>query len=58
MVDTLINFMLGPFEVIGDFYFDYQIIFNTLVVGFALYKIGFSKKSKSQHHAEEHSTRI
>lgn len=50
--------MLGPFEVIGDFYFEYQIIFNTLVVGFALYKIGFSKKSKSQHHAEEHSTRI
>ncbi|UJL47400.1 hypothetical protein KFZ58_05805 [Virgibacillus sp. NKC19-16] len=44
MVETMIDFMLGPFTAISDFYFEYQIIFNTLIVGFALYKIIFNKK--------------
>ncbi|MBM7600119.1 hypothetical protein JOC34_002510 [Virgibacillus halotolerans] len=44
MVNTLLDFMLGPMRAIGDFYFEYQMIFNSLIVGFALYKLIFSKK--------------
>ena len=40
----LLDFMLGPFRAIGDFYFEYQVTFNTLIVGFALYKIISNKK--------------
>lgn len=44
MVDMMLDFMLGPFRVIGDVYFEYQVIFNTLIVGFALYRIILGKK--------------
>ncbi|SDC68621.1 hypothetical protein SAMN04488112_11369 [Melghirimyces thermohalophilus] len=43
MVNTFLDFILGPFRAISDFYFEYQLIFNTLIVGFALYKLIFSK---------------
>nr|WP_254901278.1 hypothetical protein [Tuberibacillus sp. Marseille-P3662] len=44
MVDALLDFMLGRFRVISDFYLEYQMIFNSLVVGGALFKIVFSKR--------------
>lgn len=44
MINTLLDFMLGPLRAIGDFYFEYQMIFNSLIVGFALYKLIFSNK--------------
>ncbi|WP_430790510.1 hypothetical protein VBD025_06650 [Virgibacillus flavescens] len=47
MVESMLGFMLGPMEVIGDIYFEYQIFFNTLVVGFALYNLIFRGKNKA-----------
>ncbi len=46
MVDTLLDFMLGPLRGISEFYFEYQLIFNTIIVGFAAYKLFFSKKKE------------
>ncbi len=51
MVDALLDFMLGPMRVIGDVYFEYQIIFNSLVVGCALYSIIFKGKGTQQSSA-------
>lgn len=45
MVEMMLDFMLGPLRGITDVYVEYQIYFNTLIVGFALYKILFSKKN-------------
>lgn len=53
MVDTMLDFMLGPMRAIGDFYFEYQVIFNPIIVGFALYKIIFSKKKQNKETVEE-----
>ncbi|MFC7321757.1 hypothetical protein [Halobacillus campisalis] len=39
MVDALLDFMLGPMRGIGEVYFEYQAIFNTIIVGAAIYKI-------------------
>lgn len=50
MVDAMLEVMLGPLRGISDFYLDYQIYFNTIVVGFALYKI-LSNKKKIQETA-------
>jgi len=44
MTDTFLEFMLGPFRSIADFYFEYQMTFNTIIVGLALYKLVFNKK--------------
>ncbi|MDC3411927.1 hypothetical protein NC797_02550 [Aquibacillus sp. 3ASR75-11] len=46
MVETLIDFMLGPFRSISQFYFEYQLIFNSIVIGVGLVKM-FSKKKES-----------
>lgn len=46
MINMLLDFMLGPFSVIGDFYFEHQVIFNTLVVILALYKVIINKKRR------------
>lgn len=51
MAEAMLDFMLGPLRGITDFYVEYQIYFNTLIVGLALYKILFSKK-KTQKSAE------
>ncbi|UOR11415.1 hypothetical protein [Halobacillus amylolyticus] len=51
MTDALLDFMLGPMRVIGDVYYEYQVIFNTLVVGFALYKMIFRGKKTQQSSA-------
>lgn len=48
MVDAILEFMLGPLRGISDFYLDYQIYFNTVIVGFALYKILFNKKQEQE----------
>lgn len=45
MVDALLDFMLGPLRGISQFYFEHQAIFNTVIVGAAVYKI-FSKKNR------------
>ncbi|SDQ16426.1 hypothetical protein SAMN05216232_0876 [Virgibacillus subterraneus] len=48
MVDAMLEVMLGPLRGISDFYLDYQIYFNTIIVGFALYKILSSKKKTEE----------
>ncbi|HZG73103.1 MAG TPA: hypothetical protein VEY51_16330 [Chondromyces sp.] len=48
MVETLLNFMLGPFRGISQFYFENQMIFNTLIVGIAVYKVMINKKRDSR----------
>lgn len=47
MTDAFLDFMLGPMRSIGSFYFENQVILNTIIVGFALYKI-ISKRKKDQ----------
>ena len=49
MTDTFLEFMLGPFRSIADFYFKHQIILNTIIVGFALYKLIFNKKKQTKN---------
>jgi len=39
MVDMMLDFMLGPMRAIGDFYFEYQMIFNPIIIGIAFYQI-------------------
>ncbi|WP_373895457.1 hypothetical protein [Virgibacillus sp. CBA3643] len=51
MADMLLEFMLGPFRAISDFYFEYQAIFNTIVLGFALYKVISSRKKTENESA-------
>ncbi|WP_163972141.1 hypothetical protein [Oceanobacillus halotolerans] len=51
MVDMLLEFMLGPMRGITDFYVENQMIFNSLIVGFTLYKIIFSKKKTESESA-------
>lgn len=47
MVDALLDFMLGPVgRSIGDFYFEHQMIFNSIVVGLALIGI-FNKRRRN-----------
>ncbi|WP_018924609.1 hypothetical protein [Salsuginibacillus kocurii] len=52
MVELLLDFMLGPLRVISQFYVEYQMIFNPIIVGFALYKIIQGRK-KEQRSEEE-----
>lgn len=49
MTDTFLEFMLGPFRSIADFYFEHQMILNTIIVGFALYKLIFNKKKQTKN---------
>ncbi|MEK5039836.1 hypothetical protein [Sporosarcina sp. FSL K6-3457] len=49
MMDTFLDFMLGPMRSIGNFYFENQLILNALIVGIALYKIVSSKKKKAKN---------
>ncbi|GAB3804325.1 hypothetical protein [Virgibacillus kimchii] len=44
MMDTFLDFMLGPMRAISDFYFEYQVIFNTIIVGLVVFKLFFGKK--------------
>jgi hypothetical protein len=47
-MDSFLDLMLGPMRMISDFYFEHQMIFNTIIVGLVLFKIFIGKKkSKS-----------
>ncbi|MFB5661263.1 hypothetical protein [Alteribacillus sp. HJP-4] len=50
MVEMMLDFMLGPMRGIGSFYYEYQHIFNPIVIGAAVIKIFFNRKNK--HTAE------
>ncbi|WP_173915503.1 hypothetical protein [Halobacillus sp. Marseille-Q1614] len=47
MVDAMLDFMLGPMRGIGTFYFEHQMIFNTLIVGIAIYKLSGKKRTSA-----------
>lgn len=47
MTETFLDFMLGPFRSIATFYFENQVILNTIIVGIALYKILSNKKKRT-----------
>ncbi|SET54029.1 hypothetical protein SAMN05421676_105233 [Salinibacillus kushneri] len=49
MVDALLDFMLGPLRAITDFYVEHQFILSSIIVGFAVYKIYFSKRKQTQN---------
>ncbi|CDQ38455.1 MULTISPECIES: hypothetical protein [Virgibacillus] len=51
MVEPLLDFMLGPMRGITSIYVEYQVIFNTLVVGFGIYSIFFSRKKQTANEA-------
>lgn len=48
MVDSLLDFMLGPFRAISAFYFEHQMIFNTIIIGLAVYKL-FTSTRKTEN---------
>lgn len=47
MVEHLLDFMLGPLRGLGRFYFEHQLIFNTLIVAVAFATSSAIKKSHS-----------
>ncbi|MDY0393803.1 hypothetical protein ACFSMW_16810 [Virgibacillus halophilus] len=48
MVDALLDFMLGSVgRAIGDFYFEHQMIFNSIVIGFAFVGM-FGRKKRGE----------
>ncbi|GAA0609618.1 hypothetical protein GCM10009001_28770 [Virgibacillus siamensis] len=52
MVEIVLDFVLGPFwRAVGDFYFQHQMILNSMVVGAALLNI-FFRKRKTQRESE------
>lgn len=53
MVDAMLEFMLGPMRSIGEFYFEYQMIFNPVIIGLALFKIIFGKNKKQDQSLKE-----
>lgn len=55
MTELMLDFMLGPMRAIGEFYFEYQMIFNPIIVGAALIKILFGKKKVKNESANSES---
>lgn len=49
MVDAMLDFMLGPMRGISAFYFEHQLIFNSIIIGIAGYKLFFNKKKDTQN---------
>ncbi|MED4081287.1 hypothetical protein P4637_03875 [Halalkalibacterium halodurans] len=47
MTEMMLEFMLGPLRAISAFYFDYQLIFNTIIISFALFNIGKLRKTNT-----------
>lgn len=39
MTELVLDLMLGPMRIVSDFYFENQIIFNSIVLIAALYQI-------------------
>jgi hypothetical protein len=58
MTDTFLDFMLGPMRAISDFYFEYQMIFNTIIVGLVVYKLFFGKKKDNQKEGSNVSKKV
>ncbi|MGP4075979.1 hypothetical protein [Halobacillus sp. K22] len=48
MVDVLLDFMLGPFRGIGEFYYEHQMIFNPIVILAAFGKMWVAKKNRQE----------
>ncbi|SFJ79096.1 hypothetical protein SAMN04487936_104210 [Halobacillus dabanensis] len=53
MVDAFLEFMLGPMRSIGDVYFENQMIFNSIIVGAACWKLMNKRSSSHSESAEE-----
>ncbi len=53
MVHAFLEFMLGPMQSIGDVYFENQLIFNSLIVGSACWKL---MKKRSSHSVSKEET--
>ncbi|MFC3419021.1 hypothetical protein ACFOLA_05970 [Salinicoccus hispanicus] len=53
MVDTMLEFMLGPMRNIGSFYFDNQMIFNPIIIGAALISILSGRKKNADGNVKE-----
>ncbi|MCM3762504.1 hypothetical protein M3212_17175 [Alkalihalobacillus oceani] len=53
MVELMLDFMLGPLRGLVSFYVDYQMIFNSLIVGFALYSVLAKPKMKKTSEGQE-----
>ncbi|WP_053217329.1 hypothetical protein [Virgibacillus senegalensis] len=49
MVDSFLDLMLGNFRMISSFYFQYQSVFNTLIVGAAVYQLFFRNKQTNEN---------
>ncbi|MFD1407490.1 hypothetical protein ACFQ49_04885 [Kroppenstedtia eburnea] len=62
MVEHFLDYALGPYgRMLGDFYFENQVLLNSLVVGVALYKLFSKQKKKSaqpDHPAESNSNGV
>lgn len=50
MIDIFLDFMLGPMRGISQFYFEYQLIFNSMIVGAAIYFLMKKRKKSNQSH--------
>lgn len=48
MTDVFLDFMLGPMRGIGTFYYEHQMIFNSIVVGVAAVALFSKRKAKQQ----------
>lgn len=48
MIDIFLDVMLGPFRTISQFYFENQLIFNTIVIVLAAYNLFFNRSRNVQ----------
>ncbi|MCM3411721.1 hypothetical protein ACEWK1_20695 [Metabacillus sp. YM-086] len=47
MIETFVDYALGPHgRYLSELYLDNQFLINTIVVGFACYKIFFGKRKQ------------
>lgn len=57
MVDAFLEFMLGPMRSIGDVYFENQMIFNSIIVAVACWKL-INKRSSSHSGSTEETKNV
>jgi len=48
MVDVFLDIMLGPLRVISKFYMEYQVIFNPIIVGLAVWQLFINKRKQQK----------
>lgn len=46
MVDQLLDVLMGPFRGVSQFYIEHQLIFNTVIVGLAIYQLYIKRKKE------------